>query len=460
MQRTASKWLQDWLGSTTRKPLVIRGARQVGKTWLVRELAKQNGLELIELNFEKNPAYKSLFASNEVKEIMTAIGARQNKQIDIKKSLLFLDEIQIVPELLAKLRWFAEDLPELVVIATGSLLDFVFEEHDFSMPVGRINYFHLEPLSFDEFLIANNNEQLVKYLNTYQISQEIPDILHEQLLALLRNYFLVGGLPSAVNAWISSNDLMTVNQAQQDLIHSYRDDFSKYPRRINRERLEDVLVSIPQQLNGKFVYSRVNKDVQGSEIKNALHLLNTARICHTVFSNTGEGIPLGAGRKNTPFKVILLDVGLCNALMHLNMQYMQPQAFLLMNEGGIAEQFVGQMLRTLVPYYMDPELYYWVRESNNASAEVDYIIQHGEKLIPIEVKAGRTGTLKSLHLLMGLRRWPVAVRFNTDKASLVAVNMETTTQQKAEYQLLSLPLYLISQLPRLLHEMVSSNAPP
>ncbi len=458
MQRTASKFLQEWLASTARKPLVMRGARQVGKTWLVRELAKQNDLELIELNFEKNPSYKSLFASNEVGEIMTAIAARQNKQVDIKKSILFLDEIQIVPELLAKLRWFAEDLPELAVIATGSLLDFVFEAHDFSMPVGRINYFHLDPLSFEEFLMANHNEQLVKYLDSYQITQEIPDALHEQLLLLLRNYFLVGGLPAAVNAWVSSNSLITVNQVQQDLIHSYRDDFTKYPRRINRERLEEVLISIPRQLNGKFVYSHVNKDVPGNEIKNALHLLNTARICHIVFSNTGAGIPLGAGKKVTPFKVILLDVGLCNTLMHLNMQSVQPQSFLLMNEGGIAEQFVGQMLRTLIPYYMDPELYYWVREDNNVGAEVDYIIQHGAKLIPIEVKAGRTGTLKSLHLLMGLRGWPIAVRFNTDKPSLVAVNMETTTKQKVQYQLLSLPLYLIAQLPRLLNEIMGSDA--
>ncbi len=195
MKRNALILLLDWLIQPSRKPLVLRGARQVGKTYLVRELARVKQLQLIELNFEKNPEHKSLFASNDVKKILLSLETLQNKVIDIHTSLLFLDEVQAAPELLAKLRWFSEELPELAVIATGSLLDFILNEHDFSMPVGRISYFHLEPLSFEEFLIATERHKTVEYLESYRLGDEIPQALHEQLLSYLRDYFLIGGLP-------------------------------------------------------------------------------------------------------------------------------------------------------------------------------------------------------------------------------------------------------------------------
>ena len=452
MKRKALIFLENWLTQSGRKPLVLRGARQVGKTHLVRELARVKQLELIELNFEKNPEHKSLFASNDVKKIMLSLEALQNKVIDVHASLLFLDEIQVAPELLAKLRWFAEELPELAVIATGSLLDFVLNEHDFSMPVGRISYFHLEPLSFEEFLIATDRYKTVEYLESYHLGDEIPQALHEQLLGWLRDYFLIGGLPASIVAWLQSESLLTVSQVHQDLLATYRDDFNKYARRINKERLEEVLFSLPKQLGGKFVYSHVNKDIPSVTLKRALELLCTARVCHRVFSNQAQGIPLASGKKSTPFKVILLDTGLIHSLMGLNMQQLQ-QPFQLLYEGPMAEQFVGQMLRVLNPYFIEPELYYWSREISHSNAEVDYILQHGQHLIPIEIKAGRTGTLKSLHLLMGMRQWQLAVRFNTDHPSVTRIDVTTTLQQQVQYQLLSLPLYLIGQLRRLIDEV-------
>ncbi|MFA6036578.1 MAG: AAA family ATPase [Legionellales bacterium] len=451
MNRIALNSLQTWFQQDGRKPLVLRGARQVGKTYLVREFARVNGLELIELNFEKNPEYKSLFVSNDVKKIVLLLEALQNKVIEPTACLLFLDEIQVVPELLAKLRWFAEDLPQLPVIAAGSLLDFVLNEHDFSMPVGRINYFHLEPLSFEEFLLAIGRDKLVEFLESFKMGDEIPKVLHEQLLGYLRDYFLIGGLPAAVVAWIRSESLITVNQVQQDLLATYRDDFNKYAKRINKDRLEEVLFSVPRQLSSKFVYSRVNKEIPSMILKKALDLLCTARVCHIVSSNHAQGIPLAGGKKATPFKVIFLDTGLTHNLMGLNMQQLQ-QPVQLMYEGAIAEQFVGQMLRTLNPYFIEPELYYWNRDIPNSSAEVDYILQQGQQLIPIEVKAGSTGTLKSLHLLMGMRQWPLAVRINSDYPTITLIDTMTVLQQRAHYKLLSLPLYLIGQLRRLIDE--------
>lgn len=450
MKRKASIQLTQWLTQAGRKPLVLRGARQVGKTYLARQLAKEHGLVLLEFNFEKNPEYKTFFANNDVNKIITLLETQQNQPIDVSKSLLFLDEIQEFPELLAKLRWFAEDMPELAVIATGSLLDFVLADHDFSMPVGRINYFHLEPLSFEEFLTAIGREMLVDYLASYSLSDEIPAVIHQQLLDFLREYFLIGGLPASVVRWIETNSLLQVSQAQKDLLAAYRDDFNKYGTRIQKDHLEAVFTSIPKQLGKKFVYSHVTKDIQSQFLKNAIQLLSLARVCHIVHSNHAQGLPLAAGDKPSPFKVIFLDTALSNALLGFNMEDLQKQNFLWVNEGGIAEQFVGQMLRTINPYFMAPSLHYWVREEKTSSAEIDYIIQQGSKLIPIEVKAGRTGTLKSLHLLMGLREWDLAIRFNTDFPSITSVNTETALKQKAKYRLLSLPLYLIGQLERLL----------
>jgi uncharacterized protein len=454
MKRNALSHLSTWFSQPGRKPLVLRGARQVGKTYLVRQFAQEHHLDLIELNFEKNPEYTSLFTSNDVKAIISLLETQHNQSIEPKNSLLFLDEIQEAPELLAKLRWFAEDLPELAVIATGSLLDFVLEDHDFSMPVGRISYYHLEPLSFEEFLRAIGRDKTVDYFESYTFSQEIPQVLHEQTLEHLRNYLLIGGLPAAVQRWIDTESLFSVSQVQQDLLSSYRDDFGKYKVRINRHYLEEVFTSVPQQLGGKFVYSHVSKDIQSASLKKALDLLCQARVAHKVYCNQATGIPLAAGQKSSPFKVIFLDTGLSNALMGLKLNTFQDREFLLSNEGGMAEQLVGQLLRSLDPYFIDPSLHYWVREEKTSCAEIDYLIQQGASLIPIEVKAGKTGTLKSLHLLMGLRGWKHAVRFNTDQPSLTQVQIETSLGQQADYQLISLPLYLVGQLPRLLERSI------
>src|SRR6185312_9970891 len=184
MQRICLNYLKSWLTSATRKPLIIRGARQVGKTWMVREFAKLANKQLIELNLEKKPQFASLFSSNEPHQILLRLEAAYNQKIIPQNCLLFIDEIQAVPELLAQLRWFAEELIELPVITAGSLLEFVLAEHAFSMPVGRINYLHLEPLTFEEFLLAHNKQVLYDYLANYNFTTEIPALIHEQLTTL------------------------------------------------------------------------------------------------------------------------------------------------------------------------------------------------------------------------------------------------------------------------------------
>ncbi|MBS0648969.1 MAG: ATP-binding protein [Verrucomicrobia bacterium] len=450
MKRKYLVFLQDWLESRNRHPLVIRGARQTGKTWLVRYFAKQQNKRLIELNLEKEPQFATFFKSNDPKQILLNLGAYLGEVVEPKKCLLFLDEIQAIPELLAKLRWFAEDLPELPVIAAGSLLEFVLEKHTFSMPVGRIGYMHMEPFSFEEFLVASNQEGLLDYLKAFEWNKEIPEALHNRLMSLVKEYVVIGGMPAAVETWIIDRSLPKVSQVHRNLITTYRDDFAKYSGRIDKERLDEILLAVPKFLGEKFIYSKVNPDVKSVVAKQALDLLCKARVCHRVTSAHANGIPLGAELDKKFFKSIFLDVGLCSAALGLTLdQITAVNEIALVNSGGVAEQIVGQFLRTINASYIEPELYYWLREGKN-SAEIDYIIQQGSRIVPIEVKAGSTGSLKSLHLFMGLKKLSLAVRINSDFPSKTEVQVKDQNGDDVRYTLVSIPFYLVGQISRLI----------
>jgi predicted AAA+ superfamily ATPase len=429
MKRFSIEYLHNWLTAKEHKPLVMRGARQVGKTWLVRELARLANKQLIEINLEKQPHMASLFVSNDPKQILLNLSVTLNQTIDPDQALLFIDEIQAAPDLLGKLRWFAEDLPELPVIAAGSLLDFVLAKHTFSMPVGRISYVHVEPLSFEEFLWANDNGLLAEYLANYHLDISVPIAIHEQLHRLFQEYILI-----------------EVNQIHHDLLATYRDDFFKYNARIAVERLDEVMMAIPQMLGQKFVYSRINPSLHTDAVKNMMSLLHKAKICYPVISCAANGVPLGAELNPKFFKEVFLDTGLSCTALGLNLNNINLDTMTLINKGGLAEQVVGQLLRTINQPYMEPVLYYWRRDVKGSSAEIDYVIQHGNQVIPLEVKAGSTGSLKSLHLFMELKKLPLAVRVNADFPSKTSVQMGT------DYILLSLPFYLVGQLHRLLTE--------
>ncbi len=451
MQRAISTALSQWYQMQERKPLVLRGARQVGKTWIARELARQHDLQLIELNFEKKPEYSELFNSNDPQEIIRHIAVTQTKEIHCEKALLFLDEIQVAPELLSKLRWFAESLPELAVIAASSLLEFVLADHTFSMPVGRIQYMYLEPMSFVEFLQADGMESLVNYMILFQWQSKIPEAVHQQLMQAFKYYMLVGGLPAAVSIWKDTHDLMQVNRIHHDLLATYRDDFSKYAGRLETHYLNDILTKSPLMLGRKFKYSHIDSDNKIRPIKKALQLLTKSRLCHLVYVTDGNGVPLAAEVKLKTFKVIMLDVGCACALLGLDLQNIATATDLkLVNQGGISEQVVGQLLRTINPFYIEPALYYWVRDKKGSAAEIDYLIQYRNEIVPIEVKSGSTGSLKSLHLFMASKKANYAVRVNADLPSVNRVNNTIHDGEKVNYILLSIPFYLLSDLHRLL----------
>ncbi len=452
MKRVALAFVQEWLLEPSRKPLVVRGARQVGKTWLVRRLAEISDKQLIELNFEKNPEYKQYFTSNDPRVIMRYLEAALKRTIIYEDSLLFLDEIQAAPELISKLRWFGEDLPELPVIAAGSLLEFTLSNYAYSMPVGRVGYLHLEPLTFEEFLLALGHEQLFDFLNNTTLNDlvSIPLPLHQQLMMLFTDYLVVGGMPAAVSSWIDKGSLEKVGHIHYDLLATYRDDFSKYAGKLDISRLEDVLMAIPKLLSKKFVYSHVNKNIPSAPLKQALALLTKAKICDKVSACAANGIPIAAEVKSNHFKMIFLDVGLVSSLLGLRLhQLVNTQDILFINHGALAEQVTGQLLRTIDPPYMEPSLYYWIREESASTAEVDYIIQQQTQILPIEVKAGSTGHLKSLHVFMALKKRTKAIRINADLPTVCDINFNTPVNAIANYQLISLPFYLLGQIKRL-----------
>jgi len=452
MYRTCSEFLKKWLNSSRRKPLVIRGARQVGKTWIVRHLAETEKMHLVEFNFEKNPALASLFDSNNPYEIVKRIEQRFSLKIDPKKTLLFLDEIQAKPELFAKLRWFYEDMPELAVVATGSLLEFMLGESPISIPVGRVSFAYLEPLSFIEFLKAKKKEQLIDFIQTFSWEHEVNSEIHKELMRLFKEYVFVGGLPEAVANWVDEGSIDSLRDVHRDLLASYRADFSKYSSKIAPEILNEVIDAIPLFLGKKFVYSHVDSTASTVKIKEALNLLCQARVGHKIKCSAANGVPLGAEIHAKAIKALLLDVGLSSAVLDLKLSTLEDIEELdMINKGGIAEQAVGQLLRTIDACTIEPALYYWIRHEAGSDAEIDYVIQHSTKVVPIEVKAGSTGTLKSLHLFMNLKELTIALRIYSGPPR--TDNMSVKDPQAGKdiiYQLRSIPFYLISEIHRLL----------
>ncbi|OGT32854.1 MAG: AAA family ATPase [Gammaproteobacteria bacterium RIFCSPHIGHO2_02_FULL_39_13] len=445
--------MQEWITDPQRKPLVLRGARQTGKTWLARQLAKTAGKTLIEINFEAHPEFRSLFDTNEPAKIVRNIEFKLDSKIELRNSLLLLDEVQMFPEVLAKLRWFYELLPELPVIAAGSLLDFALADHSFSMSVGRIDYLHLEPLSFEEFLLAKGLDQSVAFLQEYSLPEKIPDAIHQKLLSVFREYVVIGGMPAAVSSWIETQSLENVSRIHNNLLLTYRDDFAKYAKRISIEHLEEILMAIPKMLGQKFVYSHVNPHTKTETLKKALDLLCKARICYKIQVTHANGLPLLAEVNKKYYKVGLVDTGLASSLLGLRLGHLESVYDLnLVNEGAISEQVIAQLLRCIEPDYVEPHHFYWCRAEKNSNAEIDFVMQHHHDIIPIEVKSGKTGSLKSLQQFMYLKKRKRAVRINADIPNTMSVDLKTPAGASVVYQLLSIPFYLTEELHRLLDE--------
>ncbi len=456
LNRRELSHLLDWSGRAGRKPLVIRGARQVGKSTLVRQFAESSGLSLVELNFERNPEYLDAFASKDPRQIQATLQLLTGKKITPGKSILFLDEIQAAPEALAALRYFYEEMPALHVVAAGSLLEFTLADAQFSMPVGRIEYFHLGVMQFEDFVAASGQTELVDYLQNLSLDNirngTMPRAVHEKCVSLLRQYWIIGGLPEAIAQYVASNDFNDVARVQQKIVATYRDDFNKYSHGKLKRLVKMVFDQLPTMVGRKFKYAQVSREYRSAEIEEALQHLCLARIASKTFHTSANGVPLAAEVNQRFFKTLYLDIGLLCAALHLNVLDLGKEDLSLINNGALAEQFIGQHLMYSEPYYATPQLYYWVREAKSAAAEIDYLITHGQQVVPIEIKAGTTGTLKSLHQFLKEKNRRFAVRFNADVPSLLSDSKKITDGSTVNYNLLSLPLYLVGQTHRLIRD--------
>jgi hypothetical protein len=450
MHRTAIETLIHWKDKANRKPLVIRGARQVGKSYLVRDFAKRTGLDLLEINFELNRESAQSFLSKHPQQVVSILELTHSRKIIPGETLLFLDEIQAAPEVFATLRYFYELMPELHVIAAGSLLEFVLEDHLFSMPVGRIEYLHLGPMTFKEFLRGLDKEELAAFIEAHHLAEEMPPPVHRELLRLFKLYLAIGGMPEAIHIYHENKSLLEVDSVKQSILLTYRDDFSKYGQRVDRIRLQKIFQKLPLLVGRKLKYVHLDKDDKSSDLKKSLHLLELARIYYPVYHCSANGIPLRAERNEKFQKPLFLDVGLLMSACGMNYANIETMDDItLVNSGPVCEQFIGQHLLYRNPDFQEPELFYWCREKYQASAEIDYLIHSGTTLIPVEVKAGKTGALKSLQVFIREKGLNLGVRFNTEPPSMHPVPF-VLPDAKGEFRLLSLPLYMVEELNRLI----------
>lgn len=455
MYRNALADLKNWKNQKNRKPLVLRGARQVGKTWLVREFAKEDFDHLIEINFDDTPEQAKLFVKGDVDRCLLLLEMEHNQDIIPGKTLIFLDEIQAVPEILPYLRYFYEKRPDIFVIAAGSLLEFLLAEHGFSMPVGRIEYLHLGPMTIEEFLLALDQQRLVSFLSGIDPHESIPESIHQKLLDFLKLFWIVGGMPAAVAAYRDSKSFQHPNREHGIILQTYEDDFSKYRKRIYPQRIRNVFQRIPALVGKKLKYVNLDPDERSKDLADTLDLLEMASVIFRVHHSAGNGVPLGAEMKTKDFKPLFLDTGLMTQSLGLNLTALQVVKDLtLVKNGAVAEQFIGQHLLYQNLSYEKPELYYWNREKKSSAAEVDYLLSIGNVVIPVEVKAGASGSLKSLQVFVSEKRVLVALRFNSMTPSLTELTVKINGTPGHPYLFLSLPHYLVCQAKRLLKEVM------
>ena len=433
MERELIQYLRKWRASTIRKPLILRGARQVGKTYLVKQFGKEFK-SFVLINLEKQPDAAVLFNEDlDPKKLIQRLQLITEQKIIPGETLLFIDEAQEAPRSLIALRYFYEECPELHVIAAGSLLDFAIEK--VGVPVGRVSFLYLYPLSLIEFLKATHRDMAAQAIIEHPFPQSVLKPIHQKWLDYVAEYIAVGGMPEVVEAWRNTNDIDVCGEIQYAIVESYRQDFEKYCKQHEIKYVSLIYEQVPRQLGETFKFSKIPGDYRKRDLAPAFDLLQKAMVVNSVYHTDGQGIPLGAEADYHYFKSTFVDVALAQRLLDSRPKdwFLQPTHSLI-NKGEIIESFVGQELLA----YSDPrekaQLYYWQRHERGSSAEVDYLTNIQGQVIPIEVKSGTGSSLKSLQLFLNTHsKSPYGVRFSTHDFSV-------------HEKLHSYPLYAISKL--------------
>lgn len=416
IQRNIDVELLEWKNNPMRKPLLLRGAQQVGKSSAVRHFGKEFKY-FAEVNFERHKAVKTFFQGDiDIRLIAQKIAKYINVTIEEGETLLFLDEIQECPEAIMALRFFKEDYPGLHVIAAGSLLEFTLQELP-TYGVGRIHTLFMYPMTFDEFLKANDENGLIDMKGQADSRHPLDDAFHEKLVEYFRIYLLVGGMPEAVLAWIKTHDFNQCSRVQEDIILTYDDDFSKYKKRVSPDLLRTTMRGICHQPGEKITFKQISAGYRSSQIREAVRLLTLAGLTTPVVATSGNGIPLDAEANEKNMKILFLDSGLLltvlqlegNLAQHLIEQIMTGNPQELVNKGGLVEMVAGLEILRNKPCVQRQRMFYW-EKSGNSIAEIDYLDIFNLKVTPIEIKSGTQGGMKSLWLFMREKHLTEAIR--------------------------------------------------
>ncbi|MGK5083358.1 ATP-binding protein [Bdellovibrionota bacterium FG-1] len=439
MKRKPLQSLHNWKQKPSRTPILLRGARQVGKTWLAREFGKSFE-HFVEINLEVETDLHSLFdkfMGDPASLIKNLSLHKKGIEITPDKTLLFLDEVQECESALKALRYFKEKLPELHVLATGSLLEFQLKE--LGVPVGRVEFQWILPMNFEEFLWAQGLQ------TEFDPTVDVEAVYQKHLTT----YLNIGGLPEVVDVWCKTESLAQCQGVLQRLAASYRADFSRYASRSLIEPLRIVFEQTPRYWGQKIKYSSLSPQYRSRELESAIELLGDAGLVTRCILSSANGVPLSAEMKPQHFKLFSVDLGLGQRLLNLDLQG-QPWNECL-NRGGLIEQFVAQEIRSCAPINVDPELFFWHREKKTAKAELDFVLSAGTHVIPVEVKAGMGGHHPSLNLFIHEKKPEMALLVSTSETFDFPI-------KKASKVIHRVPVWRLFQILQLLQTQKSSRS--
>ena len=404
--------LLEWKNSESRKPLILRGARQVGKSSAVRELGKKFE-NLLEINFENKDyagAKRVFERHSDPRLICDELSAIYETPVTAGQTLLFLDEVQSCPDAISSLRYFYEQMPALHVIAAGSLLEFALQKIP-SFAVGRVRSMYVYPFSFEEFLQAMGRGILLDKLKAATPQNPLSEEVHNKLKELLLRFIVVGGMPEAVSKYASGGSLLDCQNVLDELTETLYNDFAKYKQRVPATRLEEVFSAIIAQTGQKFTFSKVHTLANQVQMREGIELLKMAGLVYAVTHSSANGLPLAAEANPRYRKFMIFDTGIYQRFLRLDMtNLLLEEKMEQINKGALAEMFVGTELVKSQNNRLPAELHYWQREKNGSAAEVDYLIQHGQNIVPVEVKAGTKGAMQSMFLFLAEKQRPFGIR--------------------------------------------------
>ena len=433
MKRHATNYLKQWYQDTKSKPLIIRGARQVGKSTLVKLFCEENQIKLIEFNFEIESLLSIKKDEFKLQALLDEIQLKKQTLID-DNTLIFFDEIQESPKMLKLLRYFYEQAPQLKVIAAGSLLEIALKSDMFSFPVGRVQFYHLGPMTFREFLWATGHD----YLDQKLMNKEFSPELHAVALNTLRDYFYVGGMPEAVKEFSESKSLVKMRNLQLQITQTYNSDFPKYNRRVNVQRISRVFSTLAHNVGKKLIFSKLDLESSSRDIKRIFELLVDSRVILECIHTDGNSAPLAGEADHRILKPYFIDIGLLGASLGLGLEAIDLEFKNQFNlKGVLAEQYVAQHLARGKSSTNAPELFYHLKDKGTQKAKINFVIESGNQIIPIEVKSSASGHLKSLQYFCKSKRPNIAIKTSTAEYS--EETFEQTTLQ-------NLPLYAIEYL--------------